>query len=167
MRPSLPAQLDDSNTEADIYTVHIADWRDNGSALRAIREAVFIREQGVPAELEWDEFDADCVHLIAKDAAQNAIGTARLLLQDAHGAVGRMAVLKEWRGKGVGGALMRRLLEEAMKHQIHQVALNAQTYAVGFYTKFGFQQLGKQFMEAGIPHVRMVLRLADRPVDQS
>lgn len=164
----MPAQLDDSNAGADIYTVHLADWQDTGWALRAIREAVFICEQGVPAELEWDEFDADCVHLIARDAARNAIGTARLLLQGAQGAVvGRMAVLKEWRRKGVGGALMRRLLEEAMRRQIHQATLNAQTYAIGFYTKFGFQQVGKQFMEAGIPHIRMVLQLTGRPVDQS
>jgi predicted GNAT family N-acyltransferase len=149
----------------DIYTVHIADWHHDGWALREIRQMVFIREQGVPAELEWDGLDPGCVHLIALDAAWNAIGTARLLLQDAHGAVGRMAVLKEWRGKGVGRALMRRLLEEAIKRQIQQVVLNAQAYAVEFYAKFGFRIVGKQFVEAGIPHVRMALRLTDRPVD--
>ncbi len=148
----------------NIYTVHIADWHHDGWALRAVREMVFIREQGVPAELEWDELDACGMHLIAMDAARNAIGTARLLLQDAQGAVGRMAVLKEWRGKGVGNALMRRLLEEADKRQIRQVTLNAQVHAAGFYARFGFLVAGKQFMEAGIPHVRMVL-LADRPVD--
>jgi predicted GNAT family N-acyltransferase len=152
----------------DIYSVRIADWHDHGSALRAIREAVFIREQGVPAELEWDEFDAKCIHLMAMDAAGDVIGTARLLQQHSvQGGIGRMAVLKEWRGKGVGNALMRRLLKEAATRQIQQLTLNAQVYAVGFYTRFGFTAIGKQFMEAGIPHIKMALRVADRPADQS
>ena len=146
----------------DIYSVHRADWHDQGGALRAVREAVFIREQGVPVELEWDEFDADCIHLIAVDAAENAIGTARLLQQGENGGIGRMAVLKEWRGKGVGDALMRHLLKEAAALEIQQLTLNAQAYAVGFYARFGFAPMGNQFLEAGIPHVKMALRLADR-----
>jgi predicted GNAT family N-acyltransferase len=149
----------------DIYSVRIADWHDQGGALRAVREAVFIREQGVPVELEWDEFDADCIHLIAVDAAENAIGTARLLQQGENGGIGRMAVLKEWRRKGVGSTLMRRLLEEAIKWQIQQVVLNAQAYATGFYAKFGFTAMGNQFLEAGIPHVKMALRLAGSLAD--
>jgi predicted GNAT family N-acyltransferase len=151
----------------DIYSVRIADWHNQGGALRAVREAVFIREQGVPVELEWDEFDADCIHLIAVDAAENAIGTARLLQQGENGGIGRMAVLKEWRGKGVGDALMRHLLKEAAALEIQQLTLNAQAYAVGFYARFGFAAMGNQFLEAGIPHVKMALRLADRPADQS
>ncbi len=147
----------------DIYTVHLADWQDNGCALRAIREAVFIREQGVPAELEWDEFDADCVHLIARDAARNAIGTARLLLQGTQGTVGRMAVQKEWRRRGVGGALLRRIIEEAMKGEVQQLALSAQTHAVGFYARYGFRATGGTFMDAGLPHIGMILPLGDRP----
>jgi predicted GNAT family N-acyltransferase len=151
----------------DIYSVRIADWHNQGGALRAVRETVFIREQGVPVELEWDEFDADCIHLIAVDAAENAIGTARLLQQGENGGIGRMAVLKEWRGKGVGGALMRHLLKEAAALEIQQLTLNAQAYAVGFYARFGFAAMGNQFLEAGIPHVKMALRLADRPADPS
>ncbi|WP_090829107.1 GNAT family N-acetyltransferase [Nitrosovibrio tenuis] len=147
----------------ETYTVRIADWRNDSQVLHAVREAVFIREQGVPAELEWDEFDAGCIHLIARDAAQKGIGTARLF---PHGVIGRMAVLKEWRGKGVGATLMHCLLEEAIKRQIQQVVLHAQAHAGGFYARFGFRAVGKQFMEAGIPHVRMVLRLAGRSVDQ-
>lgn len=146
----------------DIYSVRIADWHNQGGALRAVREAVFIREQGVPVELEWDEFDADCIHLIAVDAAENAIGTARLLQQGENGGIGRMAVLKEWRGKGVGGALMRHLLKEAAALEIQQLTLNAQAYAVEFYAKFGFAAMGNQFLEAGIPHVKMALRLANQ-----
>ncbi|MDE2367167.1 MAG: GNAT family N-acetyltransferase [Betaproteobacteria bacterium] len=133
-------------------------------ALRAVREAVFIREQGVPVELEWDTFDANCTHLIASDPAGGPIGTARLL---PHGSAGRMAVIKEWRGRGVGSALMRHLLDEAMKRRVQEVALSAQAHATEFYARFGFRVTGKEFMEAGIPHVRMVLRLTDEPVNQS
>ncbi len=87
--------------------MHIANWQDNGPALRAIRETVFIHEQHVPVELEWDEFDADCLHILAVDLTGKPIGTARLL-PDGH--IGRMAVLREWSSHGVGGALLQRLL---------------------------------------------------------
>jgi predicted GNAT family N-acyltransferase len=136
--------------------VRAARWQDDSRALRTVREAVFIHEQGVPAALEWDELDATCMHLLAMDSSGKPIGTARLLPDDS---IGRMAVLTEWRNKGVGTALMQRLLEEARNRQIRQVILSAQTHATGFYGKFGFQSVGKEFMEAGIPHVRMVLRL--------
>ena len=139
------------------FTVCIANWQDDALALSAIRETVFILEQQVPVELEWDGLDADCLHVLAADAAGNPIGTARLL-PDGH--IGRMAVLKEWRGRGVGSALLRVLLKEVKKRQQPQQAvLNAQTYAAGFYAKFGFQTMGEEFMDAGIPHVKMVLPL--------
>ncbi|MGH8762609.1 MAG: GNAT family N-acetyltransferase [Nitrosospira sp.] len=140
----------------NIYTVRIASWQADGMALRMIRETVFVREQHVPRELEWDEFDATCLHLLAVDSAENPIGTARLLPD---GVIGRMAVLKEWRGRNVGSALVLRLLEEARKGQVEQIALNAQRHAIPFYIKFGFQIVGKEFMDAGIPHVKMNLRL--------
>ena len=136
--------------------MHIANWQDNGPALCAIRETVFIHEQHVPVELEWDEFDADCLHILAVDSTGKPIGTARLL-PDGH--IGRMAVLKEWRSHGVGGALLQRLLEEAKRRHLRLAVVNAQTYAVGFYTKFGFRTTGEEFIDAGIPHVRMVLQL--------
>ena len=139
------------------YTLRIASWQDDGLALRKVRETVFVREQHVPVELEWDEFDMNCLHLLAVDSAKNAIGTGRLL---PNGVIGRMAVLRKWRGRGVGGALLLRLLEEARKKEIQQVTLNAQQYASGFYAKFGFQMAGKEFMDAGIPHIRMSLWLS-------
>ncbi len=80
-------------------------------------------------------------------------------------AIGRMAVLKEWRGKGVGDALMRRLLKEAGNREIQQVTLNAQAYASRVLCQIRFSAMGNQFLEAGIPHVKMALRLADRLVD--
>lgn len=136
--------------------VRAARWQDDNRALRMIREAVFIQEQGVPAALEWDGFDATCLHLLALDSSGNPIASARLL---PGGSIGRMAVLAEWRNKGVGTALMQRLLEEARNRQIRRVVLNAQTHATGFYGKFGFQSVGKEFIEAGIHHVSMVLAL--------
>ena len=138
------------------YTIRMADWRDDGVALRMVRETVFVREQHVPVELEWDEFDVGSLHLLAVDSAANPIATARLLPS---GIAGRMAVLREWRGKGVGSALMLRVLEEAGRRQTRQVVLNAQIHAAGFYGKFGFRVVGEEFMDAGISHVRMILRL--------
>lgn len=138
------------------WKLRIANWQDDRVALRAVREAVFVREQHVPPELEWDEFDAHCIHVLATDTAASAIGTSRLL---GDGTIGRMAVLKAWRGKGVGKALLLRLLEEARKQHLQQAVLHAQIHASGFYRKLGFEMMGEEFMEAGIPHVRMVLRL--------
>lgn len=148
-----------TQVNTSVYTVQVADWQDNGWALCAIREAVFVHEQHVPVELEWDELDATCIHMLAMDSAGNSVGTARLLLS---GMIGRMAVLKEWRRKGVGSALMLRLLEEARKRHMPQVALNAQTYVMAFYARFGFQTVGDEFTDAGIPHMKMILRLDDR-----
>jgi predicted GNAT family N-acyltransferase len=142
---------------ADVCTVRLADWQRDGAALRDIRETVFVREQNVPTELEWDELDVRCLHLIAFNREGSPIGTARLLRNSTVGTVGRMAVLKEWRGRGVGRALVHRLLEEAEKWGIMQLVLHAQTHATGFYERFGFRAEGDLFKEAGIPHVKMVL----------
>ena len=131
-------------------------WQDEAPSLRAVRKTVFIEEQHVPEELEWDEFDPVSTHVLAISPAQEPIGTARLL-PDGH--IGRMAVLKTWRGKGIGSMMLKRLLEEARHHGISEIILNAQTTAMAFYAKFGFQVSGNEFMEAGIPHVKMFLKL--------
>ncbi|SFE20638.1 GNAT family N-acetyltransferase [Nitrosomonas sp. Nm166] len=135
------------------HSIRIVSWQDEALILRSIRTAVFIHEQQVPADLEWDEFDAISMHVLALNSDGQPIGTARLL-PDGH--IGRMAVLKEWRGKGVGSAMMRRILEEINHRGIPIARLNAQTTAIRFYEKFGFQMSGKEFMEAGIPHVKMI-----------
>jgi predicted GNAT family N-acyltransferase len=109
-----------------------------------------------PIELEWDQFDEDCLHLLALDDNGEPIGTARLL-QDGH--IGRMAVLKEWRGRGVGTALLSYLLRETERRLLVVAILNSQSYAIGFYARFGFKLEGREFIDAGIPHVRMVLNL--------
>jgi len=136
--------------------IQVVCWGEAEPALRAIRTAVFIHEQHVPEAMEWDEFDAISVHLLARDAAGQTVGTARLL-PDGH--IGRMAVLKEWRGQGFGSAMLHKLLQELTQRHQHKALLNAQTSAVPFYEKFGFQVLGEEFMEAGIPHVKMTLSL--------
>lgn len=141
--------------DVSAYTVRAASWHEDIQALREIRQAVFIREQGVPPELEWDEFDVNCIHVLASDSANNPVGTARLLPD---GSIGRMAVLREYRGKGVGTALMHFLLREAESRQIQQITLNAQAHAIEFYKKLDFQVTGEAFLDAGISHVRMVLR---------
>ena len=143
------------------FTIRETTWQAAGEQLRAIREAVFMREQGVPEDLEWDGLDAHCIHLLAESEEGESIGTVRLL---ADGHIGRMAVLREWRNKGVGTALLRRIIEIARKSGVQRVVLNAQTAAIGFYERAGFTASGDEFMDAGIPHYRMELALRSRTV---
>lgn len=132
-------------------SVRTADWSVDREILKAVREEVFIREQGVPANMEWDELDAQSRHVVAM-ADGLAIGTGRLL-PDGH--IGRMAVLREWRGQGAGSALLTSLLEIARGRSMWRVRLNAQVQALPFYLRHGFQAQGEEFAEAGIPHRRM------------
>ena len=134
------------------WAVRPAVWERDDEALRLIRFAVFVVEQHVPEELEWDGIDAACEHAIAEDEAGSPIGVGRLL-PDGH--IGRMAVLREWRGCGVGGAILERLVALA-RERGHAVArLNAQTHAMPFYRSHGFVAVGDEFDEAGIPHRAM------------
>jgi len=137
------------------FTVSQAHWQRNKQLLRSIREAVFIIEQRVPKELEWDDLDADALHVVATDSAGNGIGTGRLT---ADGQIGRMAVLAEWRNRGVGSALLTRLIELARSHGRTPLFLNAQEQAIPFYQRHGFHCVGKTFYEADIPHLRMELK---------
>lgn len=136
---------------ASQISVRAADWNIDRAVLRAIRDQVFVSEQAVPVELEWDEFDPLCQHVVAEAAGQ-AIGTGRLL-PDGH--IGRIAVLKSWRGRGVGSALLELLLRVARERGIRRVRLNAQSRAVAFYRRHGFAEEGEEFIEAGIPHRSM------------
>ena len=138
------------------FSVSRVTWEEAGPQLRSVRTAVFVEEQGVPAELEWDELDDDCEHVIAESSTGDAMGTGRLL-PDGH--IGRMAVLRPWRGRGVGRALMAELLAVARVRGVESVELSAQTHAIGFYERFGFAVVSSEFIEAGIPHCRMRLAL--------
>ncbi|MES9873376.1 MAG: GNAT family N-acetyltransferase [Candidatus Sedimenticola sp. PURPLELP] len=131
-----------------------ANWPEDLPALRQVREEVFIREQGVPPDLEWDDDDPEAIHLLAEDTNKRPIGTVRLLPD---GQIGRMAVVSSWRNRGIGGRLICHLLESTDKQRFPRLFLNAQTQAVSFYRRFGFAEQGEVFMEAGIPHLRMEL----------
>jgi len=139
------------------FTIRVLDWPGAKPYARPVRERVFIEEQRVPRELEWDEWDASSEHAIACDAGGAAIGTARLLPD---GRIGRMAVLRAWRGRGVGAGLLAALLGRARGRGIARITLHAQTHAAGFYRRFGFSERGGEFLEAGIPHVEMTLELS-------
>jgi predicted GNAT family N-acyltransferase len=139
------------------FTVRRIRWDDAGDLLRAIRIAVFVEEQNVPEELEWDGLDPQSLHVLAQTSAGMAIGTARLL-PDGH--VGRMAVLQPWRRRGVGSAMVRELLAAATEAGHAMAMLNAQTQAIAFYERLGFEVTGGEFMDAGIPHRAMRRALA-------
>jgi predicted GNAT family N-acyltransferase len=138
------------------FTVHIVSWHDGEPLLRAVREEVFMREQGVSAELEWDGLDESCHHALALSAKGEAIGCGRIT-QDAH--IGRMAVLKGWRGRKVGTQLLEALLDDARNQSYAEIELSAQVQALPFYRRFGFVEEGEVFMDADMPHRMMRLRL--------
>jgi predicted GNAT family N-acyltransferase len=132
--------------------VRLADWHKDNADIRRIREAVFIAEQCVPPELEWDADDDSAVHFLAMEG-DYAIGTARLL---GDGQIGRVSVLKDWRGLKVGDALMQAVIVEAQNRDLKQQMLSAQVQATPFYERLGFKVVSEEFLEAGIPHVDMV-----------
>ena len=136
------------------FTVSLVSWRDAEPLLRAVREEVFMREQGVPEELEWDGLDADCRHALALSLQGEAIGCGRLL---ANGHIGRIAVLPQWREQRVGTAIMETLLAEARAQGHRRVDVDAQTQAMPFYRSLGFVEQGEEFMDAGLPHIKMIL----------
>ncbi len=132
--------------------VRVADWQKDNAEIRRIRETVFIAEQSVPPELEWDADDADAVHFLAFEG-DFPIGTARLLPD---GEIGRVSVLKDWRGLKVGDTLMQAVIGEAEKRGLTRQMLSAQVQATAFYERLGFSLVSEEFLEVGIPHVDMV-----------
>jgi predicted GNAT family N-acyltransferase len=137
------------------FSVKIVRWQEAESNLRALREAIFMNEQGVPEKLEWDGLDSQCCHCLAVNETGETIGCGRMT-PDAH--IGRMAVLKAWRGRKVGTAMLELLLEEARKRAYPEVELSAQLHAIPFYRHFDFVEEGDVYMDAGIPHLKMRLR---------
>lgn len=131
-------------------------WERARQLASPIRFQVFVREQRVPAEIELDDMDAPSLHAIAFEN-EKAIGTGRLL-PDGH--IGRMAILKEWRRRGIGGAILKALIDAAERRGDREIALSAQLHAVEFYRTHGFAPVGDVYEEAGIPHQAMVRALA-------
>jgi predicted GNAT family N-acyltransferase len=132
------------------------DWEKAKALASPIRFEVFVREQRVPAEIELDAQDAVSLHALSF-IENKAVATGRLL-PDGH--IGRMAVLKAWRGRGVGGQMLARLIEAARERGDRQVALSAQVHAVGFYRSHGFRPVGEVYQEAGIDHQAMIRQLS-------
>ena len=141
--------------DAMAFSVHTVQWAERVADLQSVRRAVFVLEQHVPEAEEWDEKDAVCRHVLAL-ADGIPIGTGRLL-PDGH--IGRMAVLKSWRGRGVGRAMLATLLALARQSRFAEAVLHAQTHAIKFYIKQGFTAEGPEFVEAGIAHRVMRLKL--------
>jgi predicted GNAT family N-acyltransferase len=135
--------------------IRLLDWQAAQAEAKPIRFEVFVDEQRVPADIELDEHDPGCMHAVAYEDGR-AIGTGRLL---ADGHIGRMAVLKAWRGRGAGRALLRALVDEARRRGDREVLLSAQVHALGFYRAEGFEPEGAVYDEAGIPHQAMRLHL--------
>ncbi|MFC1634868.1 GNAT family N-acetyltransferase [Planctomycetota bacterium] len=136
--------------------ISIASWSDKQSELTSVRRAVFIEEQNVPESIEQDGRDSDCYHVLASDQDGKPIGTARM---DKEGKIGRMAVLCEYRGRGVGREMLQVIMDWGRLNGITSFHVSAQVGALGFYEKMGFEPYGEEFEEAGIKHVNMRIKM--------
>jgi predicted GNAT family N-acyltransferase len=149
--PDYPISLSAMN---DIHT-SIVSWSDKRVELTSVRRAVFVEEQNVPENIELDGRDADCCHVLACDGNGKAIGTARM---DSDGKIGRMAVLREFRGLGVGRKMLQTMMDYGRLRERTDFHLSAQISALDFYKKMGFEPYGEPFEEAGITHVQMRIK---------
>lgn len=145
-----------NEAENPAYEVTPVPWPSHAAAINAVRRRVFIEEQGVPEALEWEARDDRCDWFTAS-VGDRVVGIARLTPE---GQIGRMAVLPAWRGRGLGSALVQRVVEHARAKGLRTVWLHAQVHALPFYARLGFRAEGEVFMEAGIPHRRMALLLS-------
>jgi len=139
---------------AEAFRIELGGWTAMQALAAPVRHAVFVDEQKVPADIELDEFDPVSLHALAFDVEGRVLGTGRLL-PDGH--IGRMAVLRQARGIGVGRALLRALMQAARARGDREVLLSAQTHAIAFYERFGFVAEGEAYDDAGIPHRMMRL----------
>ncbi|MFE9257902.1 GNAT family N-acetyltransferase [Streptomyces sp. NPDC006879] len=154
-----------SATAVDPYAVRVAVTGADLQACYAVRREVFVVEQGVPEELEYDAHDADAVHVLAVGSDGTALGTGRLLTGRAAaervggdasvGSLGRLAVSKAARGLGIGAEVVRAIEGEASRLGLAAVDLHAQTQALGFYSRLGYEPYGPEFDDAGMPHRAM------------
>ena len=136
--------------------IEIVKWIDGLSQLKNIREKVFIQEQKVTPQLEWDGMDEKAIHfLVFNDNA--AIGCARAIVIKDHMQLGRMAVLKEYRGQGIGSALLEKAMTIAKLNQLSVIYISAQCHTIDFYKKFGFEVKSDIYLDAEIPHRDMTL----------
>lgn len=136
--------------------VEIVKWIDGYVPLSMIREKVFIEEQKVTPQLEWDGKDEEAIHFLAYQD-EKVIGCARAFVIENHMQLGRMAVLKEYRNKGIGSALIEKAVTTAKLNQLSKVSISAQCHAIDFYKKFGFEVTSEIYLDAGISHQDMEL----------
>ncbi|MER7839917.1 GNAT family N-acetyltransferase [Streptomyces sp. NPDC096040] len=144
------------------YEVRVAEDPADLEACFAVRKQVFVVEQGVPEDLEYDEYDATALHVLAIREDGVPLGTGRLLFGETTaektdgdpslGSLGRLAVSQEARGLGIGVALVRAIEDAARARGLRAVDLHAQTHALGFYERLGYEPYGPEYEEAGIPH---------------
>ena len=158
--PSLREVLLGFEAGQGMVDVRVGGWDELGREASAIRTAVFVEEQRIPAEMEWDVADASCVHAVAYNRLGLPLATGRLL-QHVPGVakIGRMAVSQSLRGSGVGRHVLEALMKSARARGDREVLLHAQMSAAPFYARAGFTPRGPQFEEAGIPHIEMVRSL--------
>ncbi len=140
----------------DEIMVRKALWQDDSKSIIEVRMKVFVEEQNVPAELEQDGRDPVMFHVLASDL-DRPVGTARM---DKTGHIGRVAVLRDYRGRGIGVMLMKELESLAVEENLKEIHLNAQVQAKGFYQALGYTEEGDVFEEAGISHIHMKKNLA-------
>ncbi|WP_047552153.1 GNAT family N-acetyltransferase [Methylotenera sp. G11] len=138
------------------FVIAAVTWQTHAASLKMVREEVFIKEQHVPVALEWDGMDAAARHLLAFNSAGEAIGCARLT---GDGSIGRMAVLKPWRGMGVGHGLLAKAVSLYRQQGWQKITLSAQVHAIAFYEQSGFKVCSEPYFDANIQHVDMQLKL--------
>ena len=146
-----------------MVTVKTGSWADLGSHAAAIRTAVFVQEQGIPTEMEWDDADASAIHAVVYNGLGQPIATGRLLQHaPGTGKIGRMAVNRVLRGASLGRELLQALMAQAAQRGDTEVLLHAQRSAEGFYARLGFAPRGEPFDEVEIPHIEMVRTVVAR-----
>jgi len=151
--------LDDFEAGRSVVTLLTGDWATLGTDAATVRTEVFVQEQAIPMDMEWDEADATALHAVIRNRLGQPLATGRLLVRAPEvGQIGRMAVLRVMRGTDLGRDVLRALVEAAWARGDREVVLHAQRSAEGFYARQGFSVRGPEFDEVGIPHVEMFLK---------
>lgn len=135
--------------------IAIVNFSDKQAEITSVRQTVFIKEQNVPENIDFDGSDTDYIHVLASDKNGLTVGTARI---NRKGRIGRMAVLKNYRRQGIGRKMIQVLMDYGRKNSITDFHVSSQVTAVGFYEKMGFEPFGEEFLEAAIMHINMKLK---------
>jgi len=137
------------------FDIAIVSWSDKQAEITSVRRAVFVEEQSVPESIDFDGSDTEYIHVLASDKNGRPVGTARI---NRKGKIGRMAVLKKYRRRGIGRKMIQELMYYGRKNSITDFHVSSQVTAIGFYKKMGFEPYGEEFLEAAIMHINMKLK---------